>query len=275
MLEKILVDTSNDDSNPRSIKKRFRIPYKKCPPSISIALLTHSTDDSAESCNCHAHAKKKVLTHNNILMTSLEASVGTGDTSAEFYMEPGIHIEDEDDVNSPIVLPPVETNEQWMVHIDAKWEVRRLQIEANFVPTYHQPVTPTWLALSPMASLPNMDRRKDPPSIGECSAPPHNDLALQDHPPTKEAGKEGEQRVGTHPLYLDYICNTDEDTSIRSFLLLHFVHLLSCNSPNIHFIMFQPHQVSHSFSIVIKIVGTIVYHYISIEPSSPFARRES
>lgn len=87
-----------------------------------------------------------ILSRDPLQKTSSEASASIGDTSAEFDMEPNVIIEEEDYIDPPMPITPRESTEEWLARIDAEWEVRRLQLQANFVPTY-QPITTTWLTL--------------------------------------------------------------------------------------------------------------------------------
>lgn len=72
-----------------------------------------------------------------------------------------------EDVVPPRAIPEVESNNKWMACIDIKWEVCKLQLEVDFVPTY-QPITTTWLILGPSTI---MEATKDPLDIGEGSTP--------------------------------------------------------------------------------------------------------
>lgn len=84
--------------------------------------------------------------HDLVGKMSSDASTSTGDTFAKFYMDLDVTIEDEDDIDPPMLVPPEETIEEWSAQIDVEWEVRRLQLHVDFVPTY-QPMSTTWLTL--------------------------------------------------------------------------------------------------------------------------------
>lgn len=117
------------------------------------------------------------MTQDNFGRTSSEASTGMGDTSTKFDMEPDIDIEEEEDINPPTPLPHIEMNDEWMAHIDAEWEVRQLDLVANFVPTY-KAVDTFWLMLGLCPSL----LAANPPSSPQGVNPPIDDTIIQHHP---------------------------------------------------------------------------------------------
>lgn len=147
MLDEVWIDTSDDESNPRHASNRFKEYYQRPPSKIlNQVYRAHSTDDSTDSQVCRAHgASNAIIVHDYVD----DHSTSMGDTSTEFYMEPSISIEDEDDVNPPRIVPPQETTNEWLARIDEEWEVKRLQMKNDFVPTY-KPVSATWLTLGPI-----------------------------------------------------------------------------------------------------------------------------